>query len=74
MIYSIVFYGKELTCHEVADLSVSFNRHASSIGLKQHHHFLDHVIRVIIYLEFACHDERNGSQSFKIGGKIAKLW
>ena len=29
---------------------------------------------IFIYLESACHDEQNDSQSFKIGARIAKLW
>ena len=41
VLYSMV---KELAYHEVTDPSVSFNGHTSSIGLKQHRHFLDHVI------------------------------
>ena len=44
MIYSIIFYGKELTWHEATDPLVCFNRHASSVSLKQHLHFLDHGI------------------------------
>ena len=32
-IYNIIFYGKELACHEATGLLVCFNRHASSIGL-----------------------------------------
>ena len=32
-IYSIIFYGKELTCHEAMDLLVCFNWHASFLGL-----------------------------------------
>ena len=33
MIYSIIFYGIELTCHEVMDLLVCFNWHALFLGL-----------------------------------------
>ena len=29
---------------------------------------------IYIYLELACHDAQNGSQSFNIRAKIAKLW
>ena len=29
---------------------------------------------IFLYLESACHDEQNGSQTFKIGARIAKLW
>ena len=47
-IYSIIYYDKELTCHEAVDLSVTFNQHALSIGIKQHCHFLDHVIFLYI--------------------------
>ena len=66
MIYirSIIFYGKELTCHEAADLSVSFNRHACSVGLIQHR-----SCDIFIYLELAFHDEQNGGQSLKIGAR-----
>ena len=39
---------KELTCHEVTDPSVCFNQHASSFGLKEHRHFLNHVIFINI--------------------------
>ena len=48
MINSIIFYGKEPTCHEAADFSVSFNRQASSVSSEQDHHFLDHVIFLYI--------------------------
>ena len=29
---------------------------------------------IFIYLELACHDEQNGSQTFKIGARIVELW
>ena len=59
----------------MVDLLVSFNPHASSLDLKQHRHFLDHVIFLYnYYLELACYDEQNGSQTFKIGARITKLW
>ena len=48
-IYSIIFYGKELTCSEATDPLISFNRHTSSVSLKQHWNFLDHVI--FLYIE-----------------------
>ena len=35
---------KEFTCHEAMDPLVCFNQYESSVGLKQHRHFLDHVI------------------------------
>ena len=65
----LISYGNEHTCYEAMDLSVSFNQHASSICLKQHCHFLDHVMFLYIY-----HDEQNGGQNFKIGARIAELW
>ena len=72
-IYGIIFYGKELICHEVTDPLVCFNQHALSVGLKKDPHSLDHMI-FNIYLELACHDEQNGSQSFKLQARITKLW
>ena len=30
--------------------------------------------QLVIYLELACHDEQNRSQTFKIRARIAKLW
>ena len=53
MMYSTIFYGKELTCHEAADLSISFNRHTLSVSLKQHHHFFDLMIFLYIYNQLA---------------------
>ena len=29
---------------------------------------------IFIYLELACHDKQNDSQTFKIGARIAELW
>ena len=29
---------------------------------------------IFIYLELACHDEQNSSQTFKIGTRITELW
>ena len=39
-IYSIIFYGEGLTCHEAKDPLVYFDRHVLSVGLKQLHHVL----------------------------------
>ena len=72
-LYSNMFYGKELTFHEAIDPSVCFKQHASSVGLKQHRLFLDHVIFIYNYLESACHDEQNGDQSFKLQARIVEL-
>ena len=47
-IYSIIFYGNELTCHEAMDLLVCFNRHASFLGLSQGGHIRYHVIFIYI--------------------------
>ena len=41
-------------------------------SLKQHHHFINHVI--FIYLELACLEEQNGCQSFNLQARIAELW
>ena len=46
-------YGEELTCYEESDPLVCFNRQASSVGLKWHHHFLDHVIFIYILNQLA---------------------
>ena len=64
MIYSIIFYGKELTCHEAMDPSVCFNQCALFLGLTQDYHSVYHV--KFTYLELACHDEQNGGQSFNL--------
>ena len=69
----LISYGKEHTCYEAMDLSVSFNQHASSICLKTALPF-SRSRDVFIYLELAYHDEQNGGQNFKIGARIAELW
>ena len=47
-IYSIIFYGKELTCHEAMNLLVCFNLHASFLGLYKGGHIRYHVIFIYI--------------------------
>ena len=70
-IYSITFYGKELTCHEATNLLVCFNRQTSS---KTGWLFcLSSDIYIYICLESACHDEQNGDQSFILRARIAEL-
>ena len=75
-IFSIIFYGKVLTCHKVTDPLVCFNRHALSVGLKQHCYFIYYVIFIYIYIyfELAWHDEQNGGQSFNLRARIVKFW
>ena len=68
MIYSIIFYSKELTCLKATDPLVGFNRHVLSVSPKQHHYFIN------IYLKSACHDEQNGNQSFNLRARIGELW
>ena len=52
------------------DPLVCCNRHALFLGLA---HCLSRDI-YNIYFELACHDEQNGSQSFSLQARIAKLW
>ena len=48
MIYSIIFYDRELTCHEAMDPLICFNRHASLRGLLQGGHFSYRMILIYI--------------------------
>ena len=74
MIYSIIFYGKELTCHEATDLSVSFYQHASSSSLKQHRHLLDHMIFLYIQNLLAMTSKMAVRVLNTVGARIAELW
>ena len=48
MIYSTIFYGKELTCQEAMDSLACFNRHTSFLNLK-YGGFVYHAIFIYIY-------------------------
>ena len=72
-IYSIIFYGKELTCHEAMDLLVCFNQLPHSLACNKA--AILHIMWYLyIYLELACHDEQNGSLSFNLQARISELW
>ena len=64
-LYSIIFYGKELTCHKAMACLVPWlvTRWPFQISCD-----------IYIYLELACHDKQNGGQSFNLRQSLTLVY